>query len=130
MPHKSCVDNLIQTRILRLNDLQLTLANYHASENDYFPNDSVNWRLVALAVQFQSNDICATAVGGSRVFYFGKYRLHGKLKELLPLEKCAGVPPEMQTRLPAVAEQLFLDIRKAHEETSQSKNKKGKPRSV
>lgn len=49
-----------------------------------------------------------------------------KLKKLLPLGRFVCIPTEMQTCLPAVAQQLFLDIRKVYEETSQSKTRAGK----
>lgn len=49
-----------------------------------------------------------------------------KLNKLLPLETFVCIPSEMQTCLPAVAQQLFQDIRKVYEETSQSKTRAGK----
>lgn len=63
------------------------------------------------------------AVGDSWVILFWRISssLTGSKKKILPLERFVSFLTDMQTCLPAVAQQLFRDIKKIYEETSQSK---------
>lgn len=77
-------------------------------------------------VVMQRQSYVLGVVGGPFILEKASDPFSRKLNKLLPLERFVCIPSEMQTCLPAVARQLFQDIRKVYEETSQSKTRAGK----